>query len=283
MSVTGKYESPHLSHSAVDSLLSCGARFRLERVLKAPQLPAWYFVGGSVVHSATELMDRTFIDTGEVLNAEQIQILCDVEFHNEIAESSEIEPDTTLWGMGGRKGAKEGEDWWRENAPKMVGMYQELRLRDFDSDLEIWTLPNGEPAIELQLMVTFGDVPVKMAIDRVLQSRTTGDLIVMDIKAGSREPQGYQLPLYGEAVRRTFGHDVRFGTYMMARKGTLTFPKDLRPLIADLDNRFAKARIMVQQEIFLAVPNMFCNSCGVRSFCSAQGGSDEPLLSGRVS
>jgi hypothetical protein len=77
--------------------------------------------------------------------------------------------------------------------------------------------------------------------------------------------------------------EVNWGCYQMSRKGTLTLPKDLRPLIADLDNRFAKAKLMVENEIFLAVPGLFCGSCGVREFCSAQGGSDKPLLSGRIS
>ncbi len=256
-------------------------RFKLERVLKAPQKPAWFFVGGSTVHSATEEIDKGFLENGTIYDEAEISVLCDVIMDAEIMEVIETEPDRTLWGMGGRKGHKEDETWWRENAPKMVSLYQDLRLSDYGCDLEIWTLPNGEPAIEVQLMTTFGDVPVKMAIDRILQSTKTGDLIVCDIKAGSREPQGYQLPLYGEAVRRMFGVEVSWGVYQMARKGTLTLPKDLRPLIADLDNRFAKARLMVENEIFLAVPSMFCGSCGVREFCSAQGGSDKSLTSVR--
>lgn len=280
MSVTGKYESPHLSHSAVDSLLSCGERFRLERILRAPQVPALYFIGGSVVHEATEILDRTILESGELWDIDRIEGCCSALFRKEIVDAQEIEPDTSKWGMGGRANAKEDETWWRREAPVMVSRWQDWMYGGSHS-LEIWELPNGEPAIEVQIMTTFGDVPVKMAIDRVMQDVSTGELIVVDIKAGSREPQGYQLPLYGEAVYRAFGVPVTWGAYWMARKGTLTLPKDLRPMIRDLDNRFAKARLMVDNEIYLAVPGMFCNSCSVREFCSAQGGSPDALF-GRV-
>lgn len=279
MSVTGKYESPHLSHSAVDSLLQCGERFRLERILRAPQVPAWYFGGGSVVHEVTEAMDRAAWVTGELWSTEQIEGFCKNAFDDWIEESKLIEPDTSKWGMGGRANAKEGEDWWRHQAPLMVSRWQDWHYSPTNT-LEMWTLPNGEPAIEVEIVTTFGDVPVKMAIDRIMVDVSTGELIVVDIKAGSREPQGYQLPLYGAAVRRTFGVDVQYGAYWMARKGTLTMPKDLRKMIADLDNRFAKAREMVDREIFLAVPGMFCGSCGVREYCTAQGGDPAPLFGG---
>lgn len=269
----------HLSHSQVETLLGCGQRYYLERILKAPQVPAFYFVGGSVVHGVTEEMDHEAWHTGEIWGPERIDSECRRLFNSLIEIEKAIEPDTSKWGMGGRAPNKEGEDWWRAQAPVMV-----QRWRDWitTTNLEIWELPNGEPAIEVEAVVTFGGQPVKMGIDRIMQDPATGDLIVVDLKAGSREPQGYQLPLYGEAVHRTIGVPVQFGAYWMARKGTLTLPKDLRKMIGDLDNRFEKARKMIDNEIYLAVPGMFCGSCGVREFCSAQGGDPAPLF-GRVS
>jgi hypothetical protein len=34
--------------------MKCGKAWQLERELKAPQSPAWYFIGGSTFHEAVE-------------------------------------------------------------------------------------------------------------------------------------------------------------------------------------------------------------------------------------
>ena len=44
----------HRSFSAFTSWLRCGKAFQLERNLKAPSEPAWYFAGGSAFHLAAE-------------------------------------------------------------------------------------------------------------------------------------------------------------------------------------------------------------------------------------
>ena len=44
----------HRSFSAFTSWLRCGKAFQLERNLQAPTDPAWWFVGGSAFHLATE-------------------------------------------------------------------------------------------------------------------------------------------------------------------------------------------------------------------------------------
>lgn len=271
----------HLSNSQVESILGCGMRYKLERILRAPQKPAHWFTGGSAVHSATEALDKEAHETGEIWDDEQVtdrthQILND-EIEKTMQESG-MQPD--LWSVGGR--GKEGLDWWMTEAPGMVRKWRDW-LYASDNPLDIWRLPNDEPAIEVELMVVFGDQPVKMAIDRVLQDSRTGELITVDIKAGSREPQGYQLPLYNAAICRAFGIEVKYASYWMARKGYLTPPKDTTGMALDLDDRFAKARLMIDNEIFLAVPGMFCGSCSVAPYCTAVGGSPEPLFLGGVS
>jgi hypothetical protein len=34
--------------------MKCGKAWQLERQLQAPQIPAWYFIGGSAFHAAIE-------------------------------------------------------------------------------------------------------------------------------------------------------------------------------------------------------------------------------------
>ena len=44
----------HRSFSAFTSWLRCGKAYQLERTLKAPSEPAWWFAGGSAFHTAAE-------------------------------------------------------------------------------------------------------------------------------------------------------------------------------------------------------------------------------------
>lgn len=49
---------PHMSPSQVNSLLTCGEQYRLERVERVPSRPMWAGVGGTTVHKVTEELDR---------------------------------------------------------------------------------------------------------------------------------------------------------------------------------------------------------------------------------
>jgi len=51
-----------VSYSAFTSWLRCGKAFQLERILGIEGVPAWYFVGGSVVHKVTELYDQALYE-----------------------------------------------------------------------------------------------------------------------------------------------------------------------------------------------------------------------------
>lgn len=65
--MTDEYEPPaglpkHMSPSQVNSLLTCGEQYRLERVVRVPSRPMWAGVGGSVVHKMTEDLDRAYFE-----------------------------------------------------------------------------------------------------------------------------------------------------------------------------------------------------------------------------
>lgn len=61
-SKTGGSETPkvsgprpsYMSYSRMDSILTCGHKFYLERVLKVPSRDHWASVGGSAFHSVVE-------------------------------------------------------------------------------------------------------------------------------------------------------------------------------------------------------------------------------------
>lgn len=49
---------PHVSWSALETWMSCGKKFQLQRLLNVEQRPSWAAIGGSAVHAATEDYDR---------------------------------------------------------------------------------------------------------------------------------------------------------------------------------------------------------------------------------
>lgn len=56
------YELPeHVSYSAFTTFLDCGHLYFLTRVAQLEELPAWWFIGGSAVHEATEEYDRATV------------------------------------------------------------------------------------------------------------------------------------------------------------------------------------------------------------------------------
>lgn len=51
----------YLSFSQLTTYLSCGEKYRLTRIVGVEEDPAWYFVGGSAVHSAADAIDHALL------------------------------------------------------------------------------------------------------------------------------------------------------------------------------------------------------------------------------
>lgn len=67
MSESTEYEPPaglppHLSPSQINTIMTCGEMFRLERIVRVPSRPMWASVGGSTVHKITEKLDREWFE-----------------------------------------------------------------------------------------------------------------------------------------------------------------------------------------------------------------------------
>lgn len=178
------------------------------------------------------------------------------------------------WKAGGRASKKypekENEEWWHEHGPTMVQAWIDWRQNGWS----IWEAPNGQPAIELALNPSFGEVPIKMVLDRVFVT-PNGELVVVDLKTGRTEPTALQLAWYAAGMDVIFGVRPKFGAYWMARDG-LTTPLvdlDLWPtdMIVELTAQFDKAR---KAGIFL--PNhSSCKMCSVKSECKWYKGEDK--------
>lgn len=51
-----------VSYSAFTSWLRCGKAYQLEKIFGLEGVPAWFFVGGSVVHKVTEQYDQALFE-----------------------------------------------------------------------------------------------------------------------------------------------------------------------------------------------------------------------------
>lgn len=202
-------------------------------------------------------------------------------FEQEIADQIEhtgTQPE--VWGASGRatKANPDKEDgkWWRENGLEFSKSYMDWRE---SIPWVIWETPQGVPAIELDLRCKFGDVPVRVIIDRVFVT-PDGELVVVDLKTGANMPkdQGLQLGFYASAIEIIFGHRPAWCAYWNARKGGLTEPVYPDQWTADtIGAELAKFVKLRDMGIFIPNPSMNCGNCGVRRACPAVKGPEAAL------
>lgn len=263
---------PHLSYSSKSAYLGCGERFRLEKVEKLPSTPSWAMVGGSTVHEITEVHDKLLFG----IDAEPDGLDFNATFDRLVAAQVErCGYQTTEWNVTGRASKanpnKEDEAWWRENGPGFVQAWLTWRDR---TGWNIWLTPEGVPAIEVGLNPVFGDVPVKQFIDRIFVT-PDGELVVLDLKTGSRTPEPDQLGDYGAGIEQMLGVRPSWGTYWMARQGGTTPSVDLSVYTQGrVGYEYANARRGMLDGVFVAHRSPLCGSCGVRKFCYAVNGED---------
>ena len=181
--------------------------------------------------------------------------------------------DQALWKAAGRATKanpnKEDGEWWNANGPAMV-----QRWIDWREGHHGWRIYEhmGTPAIELGINPIWNDVPVQMHIDRVMVN-PDGELVVVDIKTGSRTPTSdLQLAFYAAGMESVLGIRPKWGTYWMAREGTTSELIDLDKFptewVIDIVTKFDKAR---KEGIF--VPNFsHCVMCGFKTTCKYKEG-----------
>jgi putative RecB family exonuclease len=206
------------------------------------------------------------------------------EFDKAVAKDrakSGFEPDT--WFTAGR-GKGNGEEWWRENGPGFAQAFGDWY--ESTPDARTWTAPDGRPAIELELRVMFGGIPVVMYVDWVVQLGTA--LVVTDFKSSAREPGSLkQQGLYACGIELTYGKQYRpkYGTHFMCRgmgkdgepKRYFMQPEPLdgyRYSIEYYTRLFQMLDAADRGGIFLPNPGENCQRCGVNYACAAVGGAD---------
>jgi CRISPR/Cas system-associated exonuclease Cas4 (RecB family) len=269
--ITGKN---YVSHSALNTWLSCGWQFYLSRIQRVPEQPSFWLAGGKAVHEATELYDRLYYGTDKESTFSSHNAFVEAWNRNFKDADNGME-----WRAGGRATKanpnKEDAQWWLDAGPKMVDFWTQFRN---DSGFTMYKLPDGTDAIETELNQSVGGVPIKAFLDRLMVA-PTGELLVVDIKTSSREPASLtQLGIYAILVEKTFGVRPTHGSYYMARSGELTPPESLDRYTENRLGSWAKGfELAIENQIFIPSPSSMCGTCSVNKACYSYGGEDSHL------
>jgi hypothetical protein len=263
-------------------MTTCGWRWVLERGIRVPQQPSWATVAGSAIHTATEHFDNWTLSDEWVTDRPTIERIFHEAFDEEIDKRLKEEPDFTKdqWRASGRASKawpnKENEEWWRANGPSHVMSWVTWRLNN--PSWEIAYVPNDRgtmlPGIELPVTAKLGGVDVRGYVDRLFHRNET-ELLCLDIKTGSREPESpEQLGTYNVALEETYGVAPDFGAYWLSRTGGTSAFYDMRMYPRErVEFTYKTVRAQQEQGMFLPKQSALCNGCSVRDYCLAVNGS----------
>lgn len=270
------------SHSQLSNYLQCSWSFRLKRIKRVQERPSTWLVGGKAFHAVSEVFDRATWQeddlTGWVADRDQWVNAFDDQLEMFVQEQlDETGVPVEDWRSAGRKTKDKpnGEDlaWWRTAGRDFTLKYIDWRAASNDT-LRIASV-EGNPAIELQVDMPLGGVPVIGYIDRVFRDPTSGVLEIVDMKSGSRTPDSdLQLGQYSVQAERLFhGEQISWGAYYDARKGVLGEPIDLTRYTPDnLGQMYRNLDRAVEQSLFIPNQSSMCKACSVRDACIFQGG-----------
>lgn len=187
--------------------------------------------------------------------------------------------DTNLEGarVGGRATKanpnKEDVNFWQTQGPKWVEGY--IAWRQLNSNWKIWQAPDGNPGIELALTPVVAGVPVKMIIDRVFE--VDGQLVICDLKTSQQTPSSsLQLGFYKLGLEQTFGVEVKWGNYYMARGNSTSEMVDLSEYTYDkMEYLIKQFDISRKTGIFLPNTNNCQYLCGLTEHCQFSAKKDK--------
>lgn len=263
------------SFSQMSSFRQCSWAFYLQRVRKLPETPSVWFPGGTAFHLATEQYDEL------TWNLEDLTGFSDpapwqntfTDLHERELDQLRVqEPNEAAWRAA--NSGKESISWWQKKGRDYIAAYLLWRAKVHNS-LRIAEI-DGKPAIELEVNVELGGVPVRGFVDRLYVDINTGVYLLVDYKTGKSAPtDGDQPGLYSVMVEEQFGLPVTFGAFYNARKGDLGDTYDLTGYTKDsLGRDYARLDREINAGNFQPTLSRLCKSCGVKQFCKYVGGSE---------
>lgn len=261
---TGLQPPDHISHSARETLLRCAKSYFLSRMTSAPKRPALWLAGGSAVHEVTEEYDRWDEDRPfDVLSYWEIL------FGEQLDKLREAEPNEWNW----RRSQSEPIERWNQLGPQFVQAYIDWRER---SPYEIWTTPDGVPAIELDVSGYLPGCPVeiKAYLDRVFHDPVFDQLIIVDLKTSKRPPKNSdQFATYAALLAAKYGVAPQLGAPFMNRKASLGTPYPLLGFTPEVvGEMYGEAWAQIERGDFTASPGEACYLCDMSASCAAKNG-----------
>ena len=208
----GSESSPHVSHSQRETLERCAKSWFLKYETAAPRRPALWTAGGSAVHEVTEAYDRWTED-----RPFDVQSFWDMHFGHHLDRLRQADPNENNW----NRSPSEPIEIWNQIGPAFVQSWTDWRSK---SPYEIWTTPDGQPAIELDVSGYLPGCPVEIKgyVDRIFRDPILDTLVIVDLKTGKRPPKGpAQFAVYAALVEVKYGVKCAIGAPFMNRKGTL--------------------------------------------------------------
>lgn len=254
---------PHLSFSQATTVGDCGAKYRMQKLAKVPQVPQWANVGGTAFHKAIERIEANGAPTEQVtVSLWQIELEAQIVIVE--AESGMTREQFRASGQG-----REGYDWWRVEGHAMLQRYVSWRL-GFGARDVLLSGPDGKPMLEWETTYAVDHVPFKTILDSVWIN-TDGAAIIRDWKTGSMTPDNRQLCTQAWGLRMAGWQGEILVQFFDARKGTFTEPfdpfgeqgmswDDVRYFVLSAD---AQRRL----PILPARPSDFCGGCPVAYAC----------------
>jgi putative RecB family exonuclease len=229
-------------------------------------------VGGSAVHETTEFYDLHTLSGGEDMLKFEIAGVWEACFNEQLEKAFEKEPNENKWG----RSQAEPIEVWRRQGLQFVQSYINWRER---SPWEIWTTPDGEPAIELEVSGRLPGCPVeiKAYLDRVFWDPVFKKHHIVDLKTGKRPPKNAdQFGTYAALTKVMHGINVDSGVPFMNRKDGLGKPYDLTEFTPEfVGESFGEAWEQVQEYLRTGVwpaNTNECFICDVQASCAAVNG-----------
>lgn len=261
------------SFSQLSSFKQCSWAYYLQRIRKLPETPSVWFPAGTAFHLATEQYDEL------TWNLEDLTGFSDpapwqntfTDLHERELDQLRVqEPNEAAWRAA--NSGKETVAWWRKKGRDYIAAYILWRAK-VHSSLRIAEI-DDKPAIELEVKVELGGVPVRGFVDRLYVDINTGVYLLVDYKTGRSAPSSADQPgLYSVMVEEQFGLPVVYGAFYDARKGDLGDTYNLRDYTKQsLGSVYSRLDREINAGNFQPTISRLCGSCGVKRFCKFVGG-----------
>lgn len=153
------------SVSQLNQYTRCPHSYYLARIAMAWQRPAAWLAQGSAVHAVLEARERS----GREMSLEEAQELFKEEYAKEANEALAITPNTDWWSASGPY--RGDEDLERRFHIGLEQIEKYFAWTDAHPEEEIWTAPDGTPAIELEFDIDLEGIPVRGFIDAIIDGR----------------------------------------------------------------------------------------------------------------